>query len=131
MTDDQRLHEAFQATRAAERAAVPPFGRVLAGRARRRGPRGLVSGLLATGGAIAVVLIAVWFRGRSNPAQELELARQVMAWKSPTDFLLPAAVPGLLSSVPRIGEAPAGSPLQALDPGSVLGPPILSRSPRS
>jgi hypothetical protein len=40
-------------------------------------------------------------------------------------------VPGLLSSVPRIGEAPAGSPLQALDPGSVLGPPILSRSPRS
>ena len=61
----------------------------------------------------------------------IELARQVMAWRSPTDFLLPAPMPGLLSSVPRIGEAPAGSPLQALDPGRVLGPPVLPRSPRS
>jgi hypothetical protein len=129
MSDDQKLHEAFQAARASERADTPPFGRVMAGRARRR--RGLVPGLIAIGGAIAVLTIMILSRSHSDPAGELELARQVMAWRSPTDFLLPAPMPGLLSSVPRIGHAPAGSPLQALDPGSVLGPPVLPRSPRS
>jgi hypothetical protein len=132
MNDDRRLHEAFQASRAAERANAPPFGRVVAGRARGAGRRrGVVPGLIVLG-ALAAVMVAMLFRaGRSDPVLELELARQVMAWRSPTDFLLPASVPGLLSSVPRIGEAPAGSPLRALDPGSLLGPPILPRSPRS
>ena len=128
MNDDQRLHDAFQALRAAERSDVPPFGRVIAGRPRRGGRRRLVSGLLATGGAIAALVIALR-AGGPDAMPELELARQVMAWRSSTDFLLPA--PGLLGSVPRIGEAPAGSPLQALDPGSALGPPVIPRSPRS
>ncbi len=132
MNDDHRLHEAFQASRASERADAPPFGRVVAGRVRGTGRRrGVVPGLITAGGAIAVLTIAVLSRGRPDPTEELELARRVMAWRSPTDFLLPAAVPGLLSTVPRIGEAPLGSPLQALDPGRVLGPPILQRSPRS
>jgi hypothetical protein len=124
------LHDAFQASRASERSSVPPFGRVVAGRVgRRRGRLGLVSGLVATGGVIAALLIALRTRANSDTGPVLELARQVMAWKSSTDFLLPA--PGLLGSVPRIGEAPAGSPLQALDPGSALGPPVIPRSPRS
>ncbi len=132
MNDDHRLQEAFQASRASERADAPPFGRVMAGRVRRAGRRrGLVPGLIAVGGAIAMLMIAILSRTHSDPALDLELARQVMAWRSRTDFLLPASVPGLLSSVPRIGEASAGSPLQALDPGSVLGPPVLPRSPRS
>ena len=130
MNDDRRLHGAFQAERVSERADTPPFGRVVAGRIRlaSRGRR-LVSGLIAVTGAIAVFIVLS--RGQSNPGKDLELARNVMAWRSPTDFLLPASVPGLLTSVPRIGAAPAGSPLQALDPGSVLGPPELPRSPRS
>jgi hypothetical protein len=99
MNDDQRLHDAFQASRVAERAEAPPFARVLAGR-------------------------------RPKPRRDAAPAL-IAAWRSPTDFLLPASAPGLLSSVPRIGEAPAGSPLQALDPGGTLGPPVLSRSPRS
>ena len=130
MNDDQRLHEAFQATRASERADAPLFGRVLTGRVQRRGRR-LVPGLLALGTALALLITAVRSLSRRDPAPELELARQVMAWRSSTDFLLPASAPGLLSTVPRIGEAPPGSPLQALDPGSVLGPPVLPRSPRS
>ena len=129
MSDDHRLHEAFQASRASERPDAPPFGRVVAGRARR--PRRLLPALVALGGVAAVLMIAILARGHANPAQDIELARQVMAWRSRTDFLLPPSVAGLLTSVPRIGEAPAGSPLQALDPGSVLGPPVLSRSPRS
>ncbi len=133
MTDDEHgLREAFQAQRAVERADAPPFGRVVAGRVRGAGRRRrLIPGLIAVGGAIAVLMIAILSRGQSDPARDLELARQVMTWRSPTDFLLPASVAGLLGSVPRIGEAPAGSPLQALDPGSELGPPILPRSPRS
>ena len=129
MSDDHRLHEAFQASRALERVDTPPFGRVVAGRARSAGRRrGLVPGLIAVGGAIAMLTIAILSRSHPDPVGELELARQVMAWRSPTDFLLPAPMPGLLSSVPRIGEAPAGSPLQALDPGRVLGPPVLPRA---
>jgi len=133
MSDDRQLHEAFQASRAAERAKAPPFGGVLTGRGPGAGRRrGVVPGLMVLGGALAALVVAMLFRSsRSDPVLELELARQVMAWRSPTDFLLPASVPGLLSSVPRIGEAPVGSPLRALDPGSELGPPILPRSPRS
>ncbi len=131
MNDDQRLHDAFQASRVAERAEAPPFARVLAGR-RPKPRRDAAPALIAAGMALVLLTVAILSRGRGpNPAGDLELARQVMAWRSPTDFLLPASAPGLLSSVPRIGEAPAGSPLQALDPGGTLGPPVLSRSPRS
>lgn len=132
MTDgDRDLHQAFQAARSTERAAAPPFRRVLEDRAGTpRKPR-LVPRLLLIGGAAALVVLTVQLDRPEDPVSELELARRVMAWRSPTDFLLPANAPGLLSFVPRIGEAPAGSPLQALDPGSVLGPPVLPRSPRS
>jgi hypothetical protein len=129
MNDDPGLHEIFQAERAAQRAGVPPFARVRAGRVRRRSRR-LIPGLLAAGGALAALAIALRVHARSEPMRDLELARQVMAWRSNTDFLLPAS-PGLLTSVPRIGHAPSGSPLEALDPGSPLGPPELPRSPRS
>jgi hypothetical protein len=129
--NDDRIREIFQASRLSERADVPPFGRVVAGRLRAGRRRGLVPGLIAAGGAVAVLAIVLLSRNHSDPSADLELARQVMAWRSATDFLLPASVPGLLSQVPRIGEGPAGSPLQALDPGNVLGPPALPRSPRS
>jgi len=132
MTDgDRDLHEAFQASRSAERAAAPPFRRVLRGRAGPGRARGQVRGLLLAGGGAALVIMAVLLARSGRSESELEVARRVMTWRSPTDFLLPANAAGLLSFVPRIGEAPAGSPLQALDPGSVLGPPILTRSPRS
>lgn len=127
MNDDQRLHEAFQVARASEGTDAPPFGRVLAGRVQRRRPS-LVPSVLALGAAIALLIIAVRSLSRTDPAPEL--ARQVMAWRSATDFLLPASAPGFLSTVPRIGESLPGSPLQALDPGGVLGPPVLPRSPR-
>lgn len=131
MTDDDRdLHQAFQASRAAERAGTPPFRRGMEGRAHRAGRR-RVPGLLALGGVIAILLLAVFSHRSGNGEADLELAQRVMAWRSPTDFLLPPSLSALLSSVPRIGEAPAGSPLQVLDPGSPLGPAILPRSPRS
>lgn len=128
MNDDLRLREAFRATRASERADAPPFGRVLAGRIQRRRQR-LLPSLLGLGAAIALLFIAIRSLGRPDPAPDLELARQVMVWRSVTDFLLPASAPGLLSTVPRIGVALPGSPLQVLDPGGVLGPPVLPRSP--
>ncbi len=130
MSDDDQITEAFQALRSAERAKTPPFGRVVAGRPRTRKRRlRLVSGVLAAGAAAVIVGLGLRLRG-SDTTRTMELARQVMAWRSRTDFLLPAE-PGLLSSIPRIGGAPDGSPLQTLDPGSPLGPPALPRSPRS
>jgi hypothetical protein len=132
--DDRDLYEAFQASRAAERAGAPPFRRVLEGRAQGPGRRrGLVPGLLALGGAVAAIgLFAVYSHRSGNAEADLRLAQRVMGWRSSTDFLLPPTVSALLVSVPRIGEAPAGSPLRALDPGSSLGPAtILRRRPRS
>lgn len=128
MNDDNQLYEAFQASRVWERADTPPFDRVLAGRVPRRRHR-LVPGLVTLGAAIALLIIVVRSLSRPDPAPDLELARQVMGWRSSTDFLLPPSAPGLLSTVPRIGVALPGSPLQALDPGGVLGPPVLPRSP--
>jgi hypothetical protein len=128
MNDDDRLHEAFQAARVSELADTPPFRRVLAGRVRSRRQR-LVPKLLTLGAVIVVLIIAVGSLGRPDPDPDVELARQVMAWPGITDFLLPASAPGLLSTVPRIAEAVPGSPFQALDPGGVLGPPLLPRSP--
>ncbi len=130
MNDDQ-LREIFRASRASEHRATPPFARVLAAPAKRKPGRGaLVGGLLAAGSAAAVLVIALSARTPSDSVRDLEMAHQVMAWRSSTDFLLPAASDFLIS-VPRIGVAPYGSPLQSLDPGSALGPPALSRSPRS
>jgi hypothetical protein len=133
MTDDARdLLDIFRAARAVERPDAPPFRRVVEGRSpntRRR--RALVPGLLLAGGAIAVVVAMTRLGRTPDSSRELELARRVMAWRSPTEFLLPASQSGLLSSVPRIGAAPPGSPLEALDPGNTLGPRFPIRSPRS
>lgn len=128
---DRDLHGAFQAARSSERAGAPPFRRVLEGRTDTRRKPSLVPRLLLLGGAAALVILTVLLDRPGDPVSELELARRVMAWRSPTDFLLPANAPGLLSFVPRIGVAPSGSPLQALDPGGSLGPPVFPRSPRS
>jgi len=127
MPDDRELRAAFQAQRAAERERAPGYSRVIAGRgmARRR-PRGL---LLA--GALAVLtLVAVLLLVPSRAARELAAARRVMAWESPTAFLLPASTPPLLDSLPRFGYSVPGSALRALDPGGPLGP-SLTRSPGS
>jgi hypothetical protein len=133
MTDDDRdLREAFRAVRADERPGAPAFRRVVEGRspdARRR--RALLPGLLLAGGVIAVILAVARVARTPDSGRELELARRVMAWRSPTEFLLPASQAGWLSSVPRIGAAPPGSPLEALDPGNALGPRFPVRSPRS
>ena len=129
--NDEQLRDIFQASRASEHGAAPPFARVLSGPPTRHPRRaGLVGGLLAAGSAAAVLFIALRAKVPPDSAGDLEMARQVMAWRSSTDFLLPSASDFLIS-VPRIGVAPYGSPLQSLDPGSALGPPALSRSPRS
>lgn len=130
MTDDERLlREAFQAQRGMERARATGFRSVLEGR-RAPGRRSLpvpVLGVVVT--ALAVLGLAI--RRSEARRSDLELARQVMQWRSPTEFLLPAAVPGLAPMVSRIDEAPAGSPLKALDQGGALAPPLTGRSPRS
>lgn len=128
---DRDLHEAFQAARRMERAGAPPFRRAREGRVDRRRTFGPAGGVLLLAGAAALLLLMVRLIRFEQSTSEHELARRVMAWRSTTDFLLPADAPGLLSFVPAIGKAPAGSPLQALDPGNVLGPPILTRSPRT
>ncbi|HJR35694.1 MAG TPA: hypothetical protein VJ817_12135, partial [Gemmatimonadales bacterium] len=78
-----------------------------------------------------LVVMAASFRRSGTRRAELELARQVMSWRSPTEFLLPDPVPGLAPEVSRIDEAPAGSPLKSLDTGGAFGPSTTARSPRS
>ncbi|HEV8356582.1 MAG TPA: hypothetical protein VGQ17_07405 [Gemmatimonadales bacterium] len=133
LDDDRDLRDLFQAARRAEGEAAPPFARVLAGRSVSTPRRRWLKWTLAATAALAgIVLIAKVVRPPSGPAQALEIARELSSWRSPTEFLL--RVPGaeLLGNPPRLGEAPAGSPLKALDPGGPLGPPVtLSRRIRS
>ena len=131
MTDDERrLREAFQTQRAVEHARAPGFRSVLEGRPAPK-PRSLA--LPAMGAVVfaGLVVLGVSIRRSESRGEELELARQVMSWRSPTEFLLPAPVPGLAFPMSRIDEAPAGSPLKVLDLGGAFGPPITGRNPRS
>ena len=128
--DDRRLREAFQRQRAAEHARAPGFPGVLEGRRVRR-PRSLAVPALAVVVCAGLLVLGVSIQRTASRGADLELARQVMSWRSTTGFLLPAAVPGLAFPMSRIDEAPAGSPLKILDHGGALGPPITGRSPRS
>lgn len=131
MTDDERrLREAFQAQREVDRAQVPGFRSIVNGRSGQR-PRSSAMPVLAIVLMAGLIVLTVSIRKSGARQAEIELARQVMSWRSPTEFLLPASVPGLAPSVSRIDEAPAGSPLKALDRGGAFGPPITVRSPRS
>jgi len=131
MTDDEpRLRETFQVQRARERARAPAFRDVLQGRPGPGHRSPAIPAFLAV--AIAGLVLLLVSLGRTHARRaEAELAREVMSWRSPTEFLLPAWVPGLLPSVLRLDEAPPGSPLKALDHGGAFGPPNNSRSPRS
>ena len=78
-------------------------------------------------GAVAAVVLAVGraIRPEAGVSQaDIELARRVTAWKSPTAFLLDRPLAGLPSSAPVPGRSPDGSPLRVLDPGGPLGPPV-------
>ena len=127
--DERRLREAFQAHREVERLQAPGFRRIIAGRSGRRA-RSVIPVLVVVALASLMVLTLSIRKSKARQA-ELELARQVMSWRSPTEFLLPASVPGLAAPGSRIDEAPSGSPLKVLDKGGALGPPITARSPRS
>jgi hypothetical protein len=125
--DERRLREAFQAHREVERLQAPGFRSIVTGRSGRR-PRSVIPALVVVAMAGLIVLTLSIRKSEARRA-ELELARQVMSWRSPTEFLLPASVPGLAAPGFRIDEAPAGSPLKVLDQGGALGPPITPRSP--
>lgn len=125
---DDDLRHAFRDARAAERSDAPPFARVRAGRTRPR--RGRLRWVLAGAAAAGVVGIAMAVRRGGGTARDLELARRVSTWKSPTQFLLQVSGADLLAAPPRLDEAAAGSPLKALDPGGPLGPSIPEGSHR-
>ena len=129
LDDDRDLREAFRARRQAERHDAPPFARVLAGRPRRR--KTALRWVLAAGVVSAgAIVVARAFRPGGAGTDDLELARRLSSWSSPTEFLL--RVPGaeLLAAPPRLDGAAAGSPLKALDPGGPLGPSIPEGSRR-
>jgi hypothetical protein len=122
---DDDLHAAFQAERAVERGAVPPYAILAAGRPRR--PARRVSRLLLAG-AVAAASVGIMLLRGASPHRQIDVARRMMVNESPTDFLLETVGSALLDSVPRFGMSVPGSPLRALDPGGPLGPP-LTRSP--
>lgn len=127
---DDDLQAAFQVERATERRRAPTYIDVAAGRRslRRRPARGVR--WLFLSGALATAVAGWWLVGKGRSARELELARRVMVYSSPTAFLLQTPRLSLVDSLPRFGTSVPGSPLRALDPGGPLGPP-LTRSPRS
>src|SRR6185503_11429529 len=109
--DDRRLREAFEIQRAGERTRTPGFRGVL-DRPPKRGPGFPAVSALVVAVILGLAVLIVSIRRADARGEELELARQVMSWRSPTEFLLPVSVPGLLPGVPRIDEAPPGSPLK-------------------
>ena len=125
--EDRDLREVFQAARRAGQTETPPFARVTNWRRRRtaRGPR-LVWSLA---GAAALLFAALGpLRAVLRTRSEVRMARQVMDWRSPTDFLLGSLIADSLLTIPAITRSPAGSALRALDPGGALAPPT-QRSP--
>ncbi|HEV8599753.1 MAG TPA: hypothetical protein VGQ69_10365 [Gemmatimonadales bacterium] len=129
---DLDLRELFQAVRVAERPHAPPYALVAASRRAGSGLRAPLRRSLLPAAAAAAGLVLLWLLLRRSElaAGDLEMARRVMAWQSPTAFLLESSTTARLVAIPRIGASVPGSPLRALDPGGPLGPP-LTRSPRS
>lgn len=125
--DERRLREAFQAQREVERLQAPGFRSIVTGRSGRR-PRSAIPALVVVAMA-GLIVLTLSIRKSEVRQAEIELARQVMSWRSPTEFLLPASVAGLGAPDFRIDKAPAGSPLKVLDQGGAFGPPITPRSP--
>ena len=127
---DRDLRTAFEALRSADLGGTPSFRRVAErwsrGPARRGGPAwGVVFA------AVALFLVGLGpLRTALRTRAELRMARQVMVWRSPTEFLLDSRASDSISTIPAIGRSVAGSPLRALDPGGALEPSALSRSPQ-
>lgn len=126
---DPELHALFQAARAAEHDATPPFTRALTGRRPPASPRGrpALAWSLGGGGVLAALLLVVLALRSRTPAGG-DAAHPLSEWRSPTAFLLPTPSPSV-SFIPRFERAVPGSPLRALDPGEPLGPPLLRSSP--
>jgi hypothetical protein len=126
--EDQGIRNAFQAARDDERRTVPAFRQVLSGRSRQAPAWMPVLGWLAGGSAVAFLLLILLSPRAGPSAAELGLARSVVTPPSATDFLLDFPGAELLTGMPRLDRAVAGSPLTALDPGGPLDPSALSRS---
>ena len=127
--EDRELRAAFAAERAEERGRTPDFGHPL-----RRPPTPRHSLLALPALVLAGLLLGVLLlpRLRSGVRQsDLELAREIMSWRAPTDVLLPPPDPALFGPAGRFDESPEGSPLKALDRGGSLEPAPTPRSPGS
>jgi hypothetical protein len=115
---DDRLERLFAEMRAAERGHASPFDRVWArveARAARRRPRraawwGASAALAAAG--VALLLLT----GRSE--SEVELAASLMAWRSPTEFLLSLPGEEMIRTVPSV--ATSFVRLQAFGPETTI-----------
>jgi hypothetical protein len=109
MTDDRDLRRAFHALRAELESRAPDFAtlarRAVPARDGRRSRTALASGAaLMAATLIAAILIASLPHRGVRPAPRGALS--VMAWRSPTDFLLRTPALELMRSVPRIDLSP-------------------------
>ena len=83
MSEESRLRELFQQMKDADLARAPSFDGVL----RRRSP--MRYWLPAAAMAVAALVAVLWRPAPPEPASDL------MAWRSPTAFLLEPPAPGL------------------------------------
>jgi hypothetical protein len=103
--DDKDLRARFMALRMEEETQTPEF---TLSSMRRQLPARRLATVFARFGVVAVCLAAIlvavlWLRSGAPRRQPSQVA-SVIAWRSPTDFLLETPGQGLLQTVPAIGE---------------------------
>lgn len=101
--DDRDLAARFADTRARDAASAPAFTRVLAGRARRRGPRWLVPAFALGALAVVAVALASW-REAQRPDAPPAFAIVPGIMRVPTDYFLDVATSVRAGELPSIGS---------------------------
>lgn len=125
-SDDRDLRERFGAERERDRARVPAFARVVAGRARPPVRSRWVPALVVATMVVVAVGGVVQLRrsgGRATPG----FALRAGDLRTPTDFLLDLASPTLELGMPRLADPTEWFDLPALEG---LSPPTGDESER-
>jgi hypothetical protein len=106
--DDRDLRALFARLREEDRARVPSFRAPQPGQAPKWGSVGRVA---AAAAVILIALMLAWPNRRPPAVMRPVVDLSVVAWQSPTDFLLITPGSELLRTVPAVGSPDDWTPI--------------------